>query len=171
MERAEELALSTSLPPLDVLVYFSDRERMEIQRTALTLVGFVRAHPVESCQTFDLPGGAGIIRIAQPFGGQAPRWTCGESGREAVLTQTQLAGIIQRKNADLPRYRQRYDTSWLVIASTLFPLSASFTVPTDIERWSFKFDFDKILLLAEPVGKVFVVRRAEDAPTETESPD
>jgi hypothetical protein len=161
MKRAAQIALTTSLPPLDILVYFSDREPMEMERTALALVEFARTHPVERCETFDLPEGAGVIRIAQPLGGQAPEWTCGESGAEAVLTQTQLADMIQRKNADLRRYRQGFDACWLVIASTLFPLSASFSVPRDIDRWPFKFDFDKVLLLAEPVGKVFVLRRAE----------
>lgn len=160
MRRAAEIAIVEGLPVYDVLVYFNDRELMEKEKTATALVEFVKHHPVEHCETFDPPDGLGIIRIARPLAGQVPAWTCGESGSEAVLTRHQLADVIQKKNNDLQRYRAQYDRAWLLIASTLFPLSASFSVPDEIEQWRFAFDFDKVLLLAEPHGRVFNLARS-----------
>jgi hypothetical protein len=45
------------------------------------------------------------------------------------------------------------------MASTLFPLSASFSVPDQVVDWRFSFGFDKVLLLSEPHGRVFSLQR------------
>lgn len=108
MHRAEALARSAGLPVLDVLVYFSDRQPLKLEETARLLVDFVRDHPIDDCQTFDPPDG-GVIRVARPRAGQAPRWTCNEGGLEPTLTRELLDATIQTKNADLDRYRARYD--------------------------------------------------------------
>jgi hypothetical protein len=76
-----------------------------------------------------------------------------------MLTRELLDGAIRKKNADLARYRARYDRAWLILASTLSPLSASFSVPDEIGEWRFVFDFDKVLLLSEPHGRVFSLQR------------
>jgi hypothetical protein len=158
MRRAEALAHSAGLPVLDVLVYFGDRQPLTLEETARFLVEFVRDHPVDRCETFDLPDG-GVIRVARPLAGHVPRWTCGTGGSEPTLTREVLEETIQTKNADLGRYRARYDRAWLIVASTLFPLSASFSVPDAIAEWRFAFDFDRVLLLAEPHGRVFNLER------------
>jgi hypothetical protein len=162
MRRAEDLARQRGLPVLDVLVYFGDPEPRRLEETAHSLVEFVREHLVENCETFDLPGG-GVIRIMRPRANQVPRWTCGPAGSEPTLTQEQLAETIRKKNADLRRYRERYNCVWLIVASTLFPLSASFSVPDEAEEWSFEFEFDKVLLLSEPRGRVFSLQRVQAA--------
>lgn len=158
MRRAEAVARGAGLPVLDVLVYFGDRQPLKLEETATFLVEFVRDHPVDRCETFDLPDG-GVIRIARPLAGQVPRWTCNESGSEPTLARELLDETIQTKNGDLARYRSSYDRAWLIVASTLFPLSASFSVPDAIAEWRFAFDFDRVLLLAEPHGRVFSLQR------------
>jgi hypothetical protein len=159
MRRAEELARLAGLPVLDVLVYFGDPAPLQLEETARALVEFVRYHPVDDCETFDLPDG-GVIRIARPWANHAPRWTCpGTGGSQPALTRELLDAAIRRKNADLARYRTRYDRTWLIVASTLFPLCASFSVPDQVAEWRFTFEFDKVLLLSESCGKVFSLRR------------
>jgi hypothetical protein len=159
MQRAEARARAEHLPVLDVLVHFADQE-LDREATAHRLIEFVKAHPVEWCETFNNVEGLGVVRIARPLVGVVPRWNCAEGGHEPVLTYEQLDARIQRKNRDLPRYRANFNHTWLLIASTLFPLSASFGIPGAIEQWAFNFDFDKVLLLSEPSGKVFNLRRA-----------
>jgi hypothetical protein len=159
MRRAEDLARMAGLPVLDVLVYFGDPEPLQLEETSRFLAEFVRHHLVDDCETFDLPDG-GVIRIMRPRANQVPRWTCGTGGSEPTLTREMLDVTIRKKNADLARYSGRYDRAWLIIASTLFPLSASFSVPDAISEWRFAFDFEKVLLLSEPHGRVFNVHRA-----------
>lgn len=159
LRRAEELAQMAGLPVLDVLVYFGDPPPSQLEETARALVEFVRDHPVDDYETFDLPDG-GVIRIARPLANHVPRWTCpGPGGSETTLTRQLLNETIRKKNADLARYRMRYDRAWLIIASTLFPLSASFSVPDQVVDWRFSFGFDKVLLLSEPHGRVFSLQR------------
>ena len=159
MRRAEQRSVQEHLPPQDVLACFSDRWPLQDAESAAGfLVGFVRTHPVEDCETFGLPGG-GRIRIMRPRANKIPRWTCNEGGTEPVLDYQLLAQTITRKSAGLPRYRARYERAWLLVATQLFPLSASFCVPRDIEHWRFEFDFDKVLLLSPQDGKVFSLLR------------
>jgi hypothetical protein len=148
MHRAENLARIAGLPVLDVLVYFGDPEPRQLEETARFLVEFVCEHLVVDCETF-----------MRPRANQVPRWTCGTGGSEPTLTREWLNATIQTKNADLARYQARYDRAWLIVASTLFPLSASFSAPDAIAEWRFAFDFNRVLLLAEPHGRVFCLQR------------
>lgn len=160
MCRAEELAAATELPALDVIVFFGDPEPHQIEETAKSLVAFIRDHLVEDCETLDLPNG-GVIRIMRPRAGHVPRWHCGSLGVEPTLTQEVLAKAIQKKNRDIPRYREGYDRAWLIIASTFFPFSANFIVPDAVSEWRFAFDFDKVLVLSEARGSVFALQHTD----------
>lgn len=161
MQRAESLAQAEGLPALDVLVYFGDHQIVDREATARQLVEFVRTHPVERTETFDNVDGLGVVRIARPLAGLVPRWTCGESGHEPVVTRAQLEATIQRKNLDLLRYRARLRSRLAPHCLHIVSAVGQFQCASRrSDRWRFEFDFDKVLLLSEPNGKVFNLQRA-----------
>jgi hypothetical protein len=161
--RAQAIATAEGLPVYDVLVYFwNDEPLVNLESAARALVEFVKSHPVDDCQTwdrFDVPFGFGVIRIARPTANHIPYWRGHDGGSEPTLTREFVAAYIARKNARLNTYRDDYDQAWLILISTLFPLSSSFSVPAASNEWEFEFDFDKVLLVSEQYG-VFNLTRA-----------
>src|SRR5436190_627870 len=126
--RAQDIAVAEGLPVYDVLVYFwNDEPLSDLESSARTLVDFVRSHPVEACQhwdRFDVPYGFSVIRIARPWSGEEPKRQGCDGGDEPTLTREIVASYIKRKNDRLPSYRNDYRCAWLILISTLFPLSS-----------------------------------------------
>ena len=161
--RAQEIAMAEGVPVYDVLVYFwNDEPLNDLESAARSLVEFVKRHPVEDCRhwgRFHVPYGFGVIRIARPLANQIPHWHGQDGGNEPLLTRELVASYIERKDRRLQTYREAYDRTWLIVISTLFPLSSSFTVPDAANDWEFKFEFDKVLLVSEQHG-VFNLKQA-----------
>jgi hypothetical protein len=151
--------------PVDVLVYREGKgARHSHSRVAKSLVDFVRSRYGDSenytriYQRPHTPQGFLAIRVARPVDGATNTWQAGHAGRNLRLSQTLLSAEIERKNKLVPTYRQKADPIWLLLVASLFPLSASFSIPDEIETWSFSFDFDKVLLLSEEDARVFKLR-------------
>jgi hypothetical protein len=163
MQRAEGMARAQVLPPLNVLAYFNEQESLrDLDAAAASLVTFVREHPTTDCEThtWPLPSGFGVVRILALSHDAQPTWRCSETAYVPRLDYDFLASTISSKNARLGSYRMRADRVWLLIAAELFPLSSSFSVPPEIENWTFPFEFDKVLLLSGEDGRVFELKRA-----------
>lgn len=160
MQIAEQQAVT--LPPLDVAVYFDYREPLSnAHKVAASLVDFVQTHPVERCETFDnlvVPPGFSVIRIAQPWANEVPRWRVWDSGETLLITPEVLRATIAGKNSLVSDYRASVDRVWLLIAATFFPLASTYAVPNDIKSWRFEFDFDKVLMMSDESG-VFDLQR------------
>jgi hypothetical protein len=173
--RAREIAMTEGLPVYDVLVYFWNTEPLnDLESAARTLVEFVRNHPVDDCQhwdRFEVPRGFGVIRISRPRANAIPKWHGYDGGNEPTLTRELVASYIKRKNDRLAHYRSGYSRAWLVIISTMLPMSSSFTVPDAANEWEFDFDFDKVLLVSERTGVINLGRTGNADHAGAEVPD
>src|SRR5207249_6669221 len=76
MEIAERLA--QPLPHLDVLVYFNYRDDLrDAEACAQNLIEFVQSHPCGTYGMLDgIPNGFSVVRIAEPWANEIPRWRC-----------------------------------------------------------------------------------------------
>lgn len=164
IHRASELYQKASSGPVDILVYFlEDRLKFDLDTMARSLTAFVQDNYradqeiethfyYDKCNNF--PEGIFLIRIAPPLDGATNIWRTGESGKTLRLEYEFLAAEIQRKNVQVSRYRTKANYVWLLMVASLFPLSGSFSVPREVEKWNFSFDFDKVLLLSAEDTKV-----------------
>lgn len=107
-----------------------------------------------------LPRGFGAVSIARPLGGQPRAWFTGGVGETILLTQELLAAAISEKSSLVADYLSHVDEVWLLVVVDLFPSSASFSVPRDLDKWSFRHKFDRLLLLSREDSKVWALRRA-----------
>jgi hypothetical protein len=151
-----------SLPPLDVLAYFDYREHLsDAQSCAEALIDFVQTHPSGTYDLLDeIPRGFSVVRIAEPFANEVPRWRCLDSGETLKASREMLADVIGEKNKLVGSYRSNVSRVWLVIACSFGEFASNFYVPSDVDAWRFEYDFDKVLLLSSESG-VFDLRRLD----------
>jgi hypothetical protein len=154
--------------PVDVLAVCDEREssRRNALATASSLVEFVRSNYVPRCVTLErrqfdaaLPNGFDVVRIAPPDDGATNKWQVGHFGTTPLLTRADVEREIQRKNGLVGAYRQNVERVWLVMVASIFPRSASFIIPAEVQEWSFPFDFDKVLLFDESHSRVLDLQR------------
>jgi len=168
IRRAEEIYSLSGNPPVDVNAYFSVRpaEKQRKEHLAQTFSEFVRANYPEDGKvlnfregkpTSTLPSGLGAVSIARPWLGGSRRWFAGGVGETKLLTYELLAEAISSKNPLVARYRARASKVWLLIAVDIFPFSASFSIPAEVEAWSFGYEFDQVLLLSRQESKVWAL--------------
>ncbi len=177
VRQAEQYHRASGAPAADVIVYFFDEQRCKAEnpegwarlttdkiskreQMARSLAEFVRkwyvpgVKPITFSQRNELPIGFEVIGIASP----TRPWTSSESGNLSSVDQADLAAIIHRKNALLPKYRARVPESpiWLLIDSGL-SITKGVPIPGAIDEWKFAFDFDKVLLFSGMDNKVFEI--------------
>lgn len=167
---AEDIYYKAQGHPVDVRVYFSIRpnQKQDKQQLACAIADFVHAnYPQEknvlrfreSDPATPLPPGLGAISIARPLSDPASRWFAGAAGKTELLTYELVAETIAKKNARIPSYRAHAKWVWLLIVVDLFPSSATFSAPREIEAWKFCYDFDQVLLLSREEEKVWALSR------------
>lgn len=171
IRRAEEIYSLSGGPPVDVNAYFSLRPeaRQQKEQVAQAFSEFVRANYPEDGQVLNfregkptsaLPSGLGAVSIARPLLGGSRRWFAGGVGETKLLTYDLLAEAISFKNPLVAGYRARASKLWLLIAVDMFPFSASFSVPAEVNTWSFDYEFDQVLLLSRQESKVWALSSA-----------
>ncbi|MFM9883580.1 MAG: hypothetical protein ACKVQT_11180 [Burkholderiales bacterium] len=168
IRRAEEIYSLSGNPPVDVNAYFSVRpaEKQRKEQLAQEFSEFVCAHYPEDGKVLNfregkltsaLPFGFGAVSIARPLLSGSRRWFAGGVGETKLLTYDLLAEAISSKNSLVAEYRARVRKVWLLIAVDIFPLSASFSVPAEVDTWSFDYDFDQVLLLSRQESEVWAL--------------
>jgi len=171
IRRAEEIYSLSGNPPVDVNAYFSVRlaEKQRKEQLAQAFSDFVRANYPEDSKVLNfregkpkstLPSGLGAVSIARPLLGGSRRWFAGGVGETKLLTYDLLAEAISSKNPLAAEYRARASKVWLLIAVDIFPFSASFSVPAEVDTWSFDYKFDQVLLLSRQESKVWALSSA-----------
>ena len=171
IRRAEEIYSLSGNPPVDVNAYFSVRpaEKQRKEQLAQAFSEFVRANYPEDGKvlnfsegkpTSTLPSGFGAVSIARPLVGGSRRWFAGGAGETKLVTYELLAEAISSKNPLVARYRARASKVWLLIAVDIFPFSASFSVPAEVDAWSFDYEFEQVLLLSRQESKVWALSSA-----------
>jgi hypothetical protein len=171
VRRAEQLYKEQKAATADVTVYFSPRSAIKQKPDELAgavaefaTKNFPRsgsvAHFTRGLPTTVLPPGIESITIAVPLAGRQAQWFARGVGETLLLGYEQLARTIADKNSLLPRYRARVDTAWLLVVTDIFPSSASFAVPGDIDAWTFPFAFDRVLLLSREEQRIWSLKRA-----------
>ena len=169
--RAEEIYLLSGNPPVDVNAYFSVRliEKQRKEQLAQAFSDFVRGNYPEDGKvlnfregkaTSTLPSGLGAVSIARPLLGASRRWFASGVGETKLLTRELVAKAISSKNPLVARYRASASKVWLLIAVDIFPFSASFSVPAEVDAWSFDYAFDQVLLLSRQESKVWALSSA-----------
>jgi hypothetical protein len=155
IRRAEEIYSLLGNPPVDVNAYFSVRlaEKQRKEQLAQAFAEFVRTN---------YPGDGKVLnfREGKPTStlvGGSRRWFAGGVGETKLLTYELLAEAISSKNPLVARYRARASKVWLLIAVDIFPFSASFSVPAEVDAWSFDYEFDQVLLLSRQESKVWAL--------------
>ena len=171
IRRAEAIYSLSGNPSVDVNAYFSVRpaEKQRKEQLAQAFAEFVRAnYPQdgkvlnfsESERASTLPSGFGAVSIARPLLGGSRRWFAGGVGETKLLTYDLINEVISAKNSLVAGYRARANKVWLVIAVDIFPFSASFSVPAEVDTWRFDHEFDQVLLLSRQESKVWVLSSA-----------
>ncbi len=171
IRRAEEIYSLSGNPPVDVHAYFSVRpaEKQRKEQLAQAFSEFVRANYPENGKVLNfseseprstLPSGFGALSIAQPLVSGSRRWFAGGAGETKLLTCNLLTEVISAKNSLVAGYRVRATKVWLLIAVDIFPFSASFSVPTEVNSWRFDHKFDQVLLLSRQESKVWALSSA-----------
>ena len=172
VRRAEDIYAASGGLPVDVNAYFSIRPatRQDKEALAQSLSDFVRGHYPAERQVLlfrenepqpVLPRGFGSISIARPLGDQSRVWFTGGVGETILLTRELLATTISEKNSLVAHYLSHVDEVWLLIVTDLFPSSSSFSVPREVQGWSFSHKFDRLLLLSREDSKVWALQGAE----------
>ena len=171
IRRAEEIYSLSGNPPVDVNAYFSVRpaEKQRKEQLAQAFAEFVRANYPEDGKVWNfregrpdstLPSDFGAVSIARPLLGGSRRWFAGGVGETKLLTYDLLNEVISAKNPLVADYRARANEVWLLIAVDIFPFSASFSVPAEVDTWRFDYEFDQVLLLSRQESKVWVLSSA-----------
>jgi hypothetical protein len=89
------------------------------------------------------------LRVIDPTG----RWWVAAGFDGAVAAKDLIASRIQEKNERLPDYRASAPENWLLIVNDQFLGHGEvYARPDDLARWTFPFDFEKVLLLILPPG-------------------
>lgn len=172
IRRAEKIYLESGNPPVDVTAYFTDHpKKQDKERLPRLLAEFVCAnYPAEDkvlmfnkkhLAPTSISGFVDVMSIAPPLPGRTRSWTAGMHGQTILLTDNLLAQAISKKNRKIASYRDRVSEVWLLIVADLFPPSASFSVPNEVDGWRFEFKFDRVLLLSREDSKVWDIARNE----------
>lgn len=167
IRRAEKLYYKEGGAPVDVCAYWSHRPvgRQRADQIVRALAAFVRSNykPAVPVRLFQegiaLPPGLAVINLARPLPGIERRWFAGGVGSPEVLTRDTLEKVIAEKEALVPSYRSKVAQVWLLLTCDLFPFSASFSVPDQIQDWKFDFSFDRVLLISREQSTVWSLSR------------
>lgn len=140
-------------------------EMMHVDELAKGLADFVYKHR-DANENFDwyhcedMPKGFSGIGVFPPWDIEPEgRWLNFRAINVASITQEMLATRIAEKNAKLPQYRKIAPEVWLLIVNDLFLGPGEVTVRLDhLKRWTFNFDFDKVLFFeCQPGGSGTVI--------------
>jgi hypothetical protein len=156
IELAREIYYSQpDAKPASVRYSFSDSRvvRRKKREMALVLADFVkanlhRANPVVNMSRFEMPKGFEFDSIS--ITSETGVWSSSQCGG-VTLDQIpeQLACRIAAKNKLVPTYRKNLPENspvWLLLYSTV-TIAGHVPVPSCINEWKFKFDFDRVFWL------------------------
>jgi len=168
IRRAEEIYSASGNRPVEVNAYFSVRpvEKQKKEQFAQAFSEFVRTNYPEDGKVLlfresepmsTLPSGFGAVSIAPPLPDGYRPWFAGGVGKTKLLTFDFLAEVISAKSPLVAGYRSRTSEVWLLIVVEIFPFSASFSVPAEVDTWRFDHEFDQVLLLSRQESKVWAL--------------
>ncbi|MBI3607534.1 MAG: hypothetical protein HY207_06190 [Nitrospirae bacterium] len=167
---AEEIYSESDNPAVDVTVYFSSPPtKQHKEGLARSLAEFVRANfprngtvltfRKNDLMSASISSSVEVVRIAPPIPGRFCPWFGGIEGQTIPLTYDLLAAVISAKNPLVANYRDRVTKIWLLIVADLFPSSANFSVPAEVDTWCFDFNFDNVLLFSREESRVWELHR------------
>ncbi len=167
---AEQYYIESDLPWVEVRAYLTHTSgiKQDKKQLARSIAAFIIAHRPTDRQILNfsqnrssdqLPEIIGAISIAPPLTGHKLHWFAGAFGETQQVTRDLIADIIATKNPLVRNYRTRVNKVWLLIVADMFPFSASFSVPQEVEQWRFDYAFDKALLLSREELKVWPLFR------------
>ncbi len=170
VDRAKEIYnKSADAEPVDVDIAFGPNAvDMSSDDLRKSLVQFVQTHRGIREVEFDsreLPEGYCYIDILDPLPDTdaTGSWTSGKGFTTELASEQSIATRISEKNSKLSDYRISAPVVWLLIINdqSMGP-GQVYATPQDIAKWTFNFDFDKVLLFSRELGgngEVFELQR------------
>lgn len=88
--------------------------------------------------------GLSVVRISRT----GTTWQAGGAAEGQLVSYADVASRIAAKNKKVPLYRSRLPEfhMWLLITTDIRVLR-SVDIPSDITRWRFTFEFDRVLIM------------------------
>ena len=161
----------TGAVPVDVsIVYSRQAESLHPNQMAKSLSAFIyqQQGKIGVYEWQKVPEGFSRIGIHDllPTADPGGRWYGVRAFSVEIAIRELLERCIARKNVRLPAYRSAASNVWLLIVNDQFLGPGEVYVrPEDLSIWSFKFEFEKVLLFAREVGgggKVYELQRSDD---------
>jgi hypothetical protein len=101
-----------------------------------------------------LPPQVASVSIYHPTQEQETIWVPVGGGVLPVITPHNIEEVLTKKEPLLPKYRESADKVWLLIAVTGFNTSAFCKIDPNLDRHTFRTDFDQVFFLHESSGRV-----------------
>lgn len=145
-------------------MFSHDLERMKVSLLAKALAEFVYLHRDERAnfEWPDVPEGFSSIGVFPALDGHG-RWLYFRVGDTVAAPKELLESRIAEKNARLTEYREAASEVWLLILNNLFLGPGEVCLrDEDLAQWSFRSDFDKVLVFERQPGgsgRVIELRR------------
>ncbi len=149
--------------PVDVSPAFSRRaDHLSVDQLADTLADFAYANRHSNAGfTRNLPEGYCHIGVFDPLEPASQgRWRYFRAFDTVLAPKELIESRIAEKNRRVCAYRAAAPEAWLLIVNDQFLGPGEvYARPEDLMRWTFAFDFDKVLLVSrEPGGRVDVIQ-------------
>ncbi len=141
--------------PVDVTVAFWGEDKLGVNNLKSSLVNFVQAHLSDKGKNFreGLPDGYCSIGIFEPHGTTEGRWRSVRAFDVTATPKELLDDCIAEKNERVANYKLAAPIAWLLIINDHFLGPGEVrTDPDHLAKWSFKSDFDKVLLFLREAG-------------------
>jgi hypothetical protein len=156
--------------PGHVSVYFTNTRggKRDKKELALALTEFVKANvehasPFVSLHRPETPDGFDSVVISAD---SSRDWWCGEGGGYSLGDiRPQLVARISSKDKLVPTYRANLPTGarvWLLLYTGV-TVARSMMIPAGIEKWTFRFRFERVFWYAALEGQFAEIQRAEAA--------